>query len=87
MKRKLISSVFALALLATVGFGVNKSLNSNSNLSDLALANIEALANSETPEQFTQRTDCIACMKKHSCSGKDGNTYSWAHHKNEPSHQ
>lgn len=44
MKKKIISSVFALALLATAGWGVNKSMNSNANLSDLALANVEALA-------------------------------------------
>lgn len=48
MKRKIISSVFALALLATVGFGVNKSMQSDANLSDLALSNVEALADGES---------------------------------------
>ena len=47
MKRKILSGVFALALLATAGFGVHKSLNGNANLSDLALSNVEALAQSE----------------------------------------
>ena len=48
MKKKIISSVFALALLATAGWGVNKSMNSDANLSDLALANVEALAGDES---------------------------------------
>ena len=47
MKKKILSAVFALALLATAGFGVQKSLKSDANLSDLALANVEALAQSE----------------------------------------
>jgi hypothetical protein len=47
MKKKILSGVFALALLATAGYGVNKSLKSNANLSDLALSNVEALAQSE----------------------------------------
>lgn len=48
MKKKILSGVFALALLATVGFGVNKSMKSNENLSDLALSNVEALASGES---------------------------------------
>ena len=47
MKKKILSGLFALALLATAGLGVHKSLNGNANLSDLALANVEALANGE----------------------------------------
>lgn len=49
MKKKILSGLFALALLATAGYGVNKSTKSNVNLSDLALANVEALANNEGP--------------------------------------
>ena len=37
-----------LALLATAGFGVNKSMSNKAQLSDLALANVEALADSES---------------------------------------
>ena len=48
MKKKILSGVFALALLATAGYGVNKSMNGNANLSDLALSNVEALANGES---------------------------------------
>ena len=45
IKKKLLSGVFALALLVTTGYGVNKSMNSNAGLSYLALSNVEALAN------------------------------------------
>lgn len=48
MKKKIISGVFALALLATAGYGVNKSMKNDANLNDLALANVEALAETET---------------------------------------
>ncbi|WP_298650279.1 NVEALA domain-containing protein [uncultured Proteiniphilum sp.] len=47
MKKKLLSGIFSLALLATAGYGVNKSMKSDANLSDLVLANVEALAQSE----------------------------------------
>ena len=47
MKKKILSGVFALVLLATAGFGVQESMKSNVELSDLALANVEALANGE----------------------------------------
>ena len=48
MRKKVLSGLFALALLVTVGFGVNKSMKSDANLSDLALANVEALAQNES---------------------------------------
>ena len=48
MKKKILSGVFALVLLATAGFGVHKSMNGNAGLSDLALVNVEALANGES---------------------------------------
>ncbi len=38
-----------LALIATVGFGMNNSIKSDANLSDLTLANVEALAQNENP--------------------------------------
>ena len=47
MKKKILSGVFALAFLATAGFGVNKSMSKKTQLSDLALANVEALADGE----------------------------------------
>jgi len=86
MRKKIFSGVFALALLATAGWGVNKSMSNDAGLSDLALANVEALADSETSEEFTAATNCIACHKDHNCTGKDGKNYSFAHHKDDPSH-
>ena len=49
MKKVILNSIFALALLVTAGYGVNKSMNNDANLSDLALANVEALAQNENP--------------------------------------
>ena len=47
MRKKIFSSVFALALLTTAGWGVNKSMSNDAGLSDLALSNVEALAQNE----------------------------------------
>ena len=44
MKKKVLSGLFALALLVATGYGVNQSMKSDADLSDLALANVEALA-------------------------------------------
>ena len=52
MKKKILSGLFALALLATAGYGVNKSMKSEANLSDLALNNVEALANGEIEDYY-----------------------------------
>ena len=49
MKRKVLSSIFALALLTTTGYGVDKSMKSDTGLSYLGLTNVEALANGENP--------------------------------------
>lgn len=60
MKKKILSGVFALALLVATGYGVSQTMKSNSGLSDIALMNVEALANGEFPE-FT-----VVCI--HDCS-------------------
>lgn len=78
MKKKILSVIFALALLATAGFGVQKSMKSDCGLSDLALANVEALAQSETSDEFYNATGCWACICQTSCTGKDGKTYKHA---------
>lgn len=49
MKKKLLSGIFALALLVATGYGVNQTMKSDSRLSDLALSNVEALAQNENP--------------------------------------
>lgn len=50
MRKKIFTGLFALALLATAGYGVQKSMKSEAGLSDLALANVEALARNEDGE-------------------------------------
>ena len=50
MRKKIFIGLFALALLATAGYGVQKSMKSEAGLSDLALANVEALARNEDGE-------------------------------------
>lgn len=47
MKKKVLSGLFALTLLVATGYGVNQSVKNNTSLSDLALMNVEALAQDE----------------------------------------
>lgn len=58
MKKKLLSGIFALALLVTAGYGVNKGMKSTINLSDLMLANVEALATNESGGSYSCETYC-----------------------------
>ncbi len=44
MKKKILFGLFALVLLVATGYGVNQSMKGYAGLSDLALANVEALA-------------------------------------------
>lgn len=48
MKKRIISGLFALALLSSTGYGVTRSMNNDAGLSTLALSNVEALAQSES---------------------------------------
>lgn len=50
MKKKIFSGVFALVILLIAGYGVNRSMNSYADLSDLALKNVHALARIENPD-------------------------------------
>lgn len=50
MKKKVLLGIFALAFLATASYGVSKSMKSDAKLSDLALENVEALADGESGE-------------------------------------
>ncbi|KUK58395.1 MAG: hypothetical protein XD81_1137 [Bacteroidetes bacterium 38_7] len=50
MKKKILSGIFALALLVATGYGVNQRMKSDAGLSDLALMNVEALASSAPVE-------------------------------------
>ena len=48
-EEKLFLGLFALALLATTAVGVAESRKSEATMSDLAMANVEALAGGEGP--------------------------------------
>lgn len=48
MRKKILSGLFALTLLVATGYGVRENRRSETNLSDLALRNVEALASGES---------------------------------------
>ncbi len=50
MKKILLPGILALAVLLIAGFGMNRSMNSYGDLSDMALKNVLALADGEDPE-------------------------------------
>lgn len=52
MRKIILSTIFSIALLASIGYGVSKSMTDNSVLSDLALSNIEAMASGESGNKF-----------------------------------
>lgn len=79
MKKKLISAAFVVAIALTAGYNVYNSQNKEA-LSDLALDNVEALANGEgsmSAEEFYKRTSCVPVQEDVRCHGTDGNTYSY----------
>ena len=67
MKKKILSGIFALALLIATGYGVNQSMKSDAAFSDMALANVEALAQSESD----------LCLKVCDGSGNGCFCYHW----------
>jgi len=71
--------VAAIALVASVN--VYNARQSGA-MSELALANVEALASAESSEDFTNGTDCVAVWEYYTCRGKDGRLYSYAIPKN-----
>lgn len=78
-KKRILSGIFAIAFMTVAGLGVNMSVNHDTTLSDIALTNVEALAQSETSEEFYAATGCHATIENVSCTGKDGKTYSYAY--------
>jgi hypothetical protein len=58
-------TIFALALLTIAGYGVSKSVNGNADLNDLALSNVEALAQSEDYPEFWE--NCGATQERKRC--------------------
>ena len=70
-KTKKFFAVCALALILAVaaGYGVQTSMNNNVQLSDLALANVEALAFWEAPKDGGPNFSYIYCFE---CNGSYG---------------
>ena len=62
MKKKVLSGVFALAPLATAGWGVNKSMSNDAGMSDLALSNVEALATGESGNHLPYQSQGYCTM-------------------------
>ena len=61
MKKIILSSIFAVALIAIAGYGIDKSIKVDPYLSDLALSNIEALAGDETGDGGTLPELIVTC--------------------------
>lgn len=66
MKRKILMGLFSFALLIATGYGINKSMQSNVGLTELALTNVEALGQGEVDFpwlcQHTSPKVCIIDM-------------------------
>lgn len=77
MKKKIFGAALIAAMAVAAGLNFNQSKN-EINLTDLTLANVEALARSETDDEFTQKTCCVAIWENRNCSGCDGNTHTYA---------
>lgn len=77
MNKTIIRTAFVAVFALIAGYSVFAS-QQKVEMSDLAMANVEALAQGETSEEFTGKTCCIAVWDNTSCSGCDGHTYSYA---------
>lgn len=78
MKKNFLKVTLVAAFALIAGFNVYNAQKSDV-MSDLVLANVEALADDrESSDQFTQATCCEAVWSNESCSGCDGKTYSYA---------
>lgn len=77
MKKKKVITIAmgTLAVAMIAGYNVYNSRN-NINFSDLALANIEALA--ETPQEYTERTGCVAVTEDMKCVDFNGSKHSYS---------
>ena len=50
MKKKILGGLFAFAVMVATSYGVNRSMENDADLSDMALSNVEALALGEQGE-------------------------------------
>ena len=79
MKKQIFGGIAIVAIAVAVALNVNMVNKKSDKTSLLALANVEALADPETSEEYTNATGCIACWDNHTCTGKNGVTYSYSH--------
>lgn len=75
--KNLIEAVAFVVCVLVAGLNVCFSQR-DLQLSDLEMANVEALANPETPDDFTKYTCCIAVVENYTCHGCNGKVYSYA---------
>ncbi|MDE5677862.1 NVEALA domain-containing protein [Phocaeicola sp.] len=78
MKQKLVITTLFVAFAVIIGMNVYNAQKPDMELSGLALANVEALADPETSDEFTQATCCEAVWENVSCRGCNGPLYSYA---------
>jgi hypothetical protein len=62
MKKKIFASLIVIAIAAVAAFNVNLSLNQENDMSVLALANIEALAQNESGGTVYCEKACFSAM-------------------------
>lgn len=77
MKKKIYSGAFALALLVAATVGVQESKKNDVLLNDLALANVEALANGEVgggSRPYQSQGYCTIWQLRSMCSSKGAYT-------------
>lgn len=73
MKKKIIGTAFIVTLAIVAGWNFKQSKN-KVKFSELALANIEALANMESGIEFHEKTGCyLNCKPTAECRDKNGN--------------
>lgn len=78
MKIKFVKVAFVAAVVLVSDINVFNAQKSGT-LSDVALANVEALADTESSEDFKKATDCEAVLEKVSCRSEiTGKVYSYA---------
>lgn len=77
MKKRILGTVIITVIALVAGWNFNQNENEVT-ISELALANVEALASGESDADFTARTGCVAVLEDINCHGKDGNTHRFA---------
>lgn len=77
MGKKLIGIIAFTAIAVAAGWNYQQNMD-KVELSDLTLANVEALADPETDDEFFNKTGCYAVWYDSKCPGKDGYIHTYA---------